>query len=117
MNSILFLMLTIGQASYVSNTASTGSFQLAQGQQTATLYVDSSDWPGVVRAVGDLQSDIARVTNKKPAIASDRAGLTRNMVIAGTVGKSTIIDKSMPLRLPVSGNRFSYRPLRIRFPA
>jgi hypothetical protein len=93
MNSILFLMLTIGQASYVSNSAAAGSFPLVQGQQTATLYVDSSDWPGVVRAVGDLQSDVERVTNRKPAIASDRAGLVRNMVIVGTVGKSPTIDE------------------------
>ena len=65
MNSILFLMLTIGQASYVANTAGAGSFPLVQGQQTATLYVDSADWPGVVRAVGDLQADIERVTNQE----------------------------------------------------
>jgi len=86
-------MLTIGQASYVANSAGAGSFPLVQGQQTATIYVDSSDWPGVVRAAGDLQSDVERVTKKKPVVVSERSALTRNVVIIGTIGKSSIIDE------------------------
>src|SRR3954462_1849637 len=93
MHSLLFLMLTIGQASYVANTGAAGSFPLVQGQQAATLYVDSTDWPGVVRAAGDLQADVERVTKRKPAITGDNRGLTRNMVIIGTVGKSPVIDQ------------------------
>src|SRR5881394_1795689 len=98
MNSMLFLMLAIGQTTYVSNTAGVGSFPLVQQRQTATLYVDSADWPGVVRAVGDLQADIERVTRKKPAITGDNKGLTRNMVIVGTVGKSPVIDQLIRLK-------------------
>jgi hypothetical protein len=93
MHSLLFLMLTIGQASYVANTAATGSFPLVQGQQAATIYVDSSDWPGVVRAAGDLRDDIERVTNRKPSLTGDSKGRTRNMVIIGTIGKSPVIDQ------------------------
>ena len=93
MHSILFLMLTIGQTSYVTNTGGAGSFPLVQGQQAATLYVDSADWPGVIRAVGDLAADVERVTSMRPAISGDNKGLARNMVIVGTVGKSPIIDQ------------------------
>jgi hypothetical protein len=93
MNSVLFLLLTITQTSYAANTGAAGSFPLVQGQQTATLYVDSADWPGVVRAAGDLQADIERVTNRKPAITGDNKGLTRNMVIIGTIGRSPVIDQ------------------------
>ncbi len=93
MNSVLLLMLTIGQASYVSTTSGNGSFPLVQGQQTAAIYVDNADWPGVVRAVGDLQSDIERVTNRKPVVTSDTKVLSRNMVIIGTIGKSPLIDQ------------------------
>jgi hypothetical protein len=39
-----------------------GAFALAQGKTVANVYVDSSDWPGVIRAAGDLEGDIARVT-------------------------------------------------------
>src|SRR3954465_233817 len=93
MHSLLFLMLTIGQTSYVANTGGAGSFPLVQGQQAATIYVDSADWPGVVRAAGDLRADVERVTNRKPALAGDNKGLTRNMVIIGTIGKSSVIDQ------------------------
>src|SRR4051812_7005129 len=86
-------MLTIGQTSYVANTGAAGSFPLVQGQQAATIYVNSSDWPGVVRAAGDLKADVERVTNRKPALTGDSNGLARNMVIIGTVGKSPVIDQ------------------------
>src|SRR5678809_767456 len=91
MHSLLFLMLTIGQVSYVANSPSAGSFPLVQGQQAASLYVDSADWPGVVRAAGDLQSDVERVTRRKPAITGDPRVVSRNMVIIGTIGKSPVV--------------------------
>jgi hypothetical protein len=83
----------IGQTPYVENAASPGSFPLAQGNNTATLYVDSADWPGVTRAVTDLQADINRVTSHTPAIAHDDKGLAKNTVIIGTIGKSPLIDQ------------------------
>jgi len=83
----------LGQIQYVENSASRDSFPLAQGSDTATLYVDPGDWPGVTRAVTDLQADIQRVTGHQPAIAHDEKSLAKNMVIIGTVGKSPIIDR------------------------
>src|SRR6187401_1382193 len=93
MHSLLFLMLTIGQASYVANAPAPGGFALVQGQQAATLSVDSADWPGVVRAVGDLQADIERVTSRKPLVTTDGKSVARSMVLIGTVGKSPLIDQ------------------------
>jgi len=83
----------LGQPPYVESTASAGSFPLVQGNNTATLYVDSTDWPGVVRAVGDLQADLNRVTSHTPAIAHDEKSLAPQMVIIGTIGKSPVIDQ------------------------
>ena len=78
----------IGQARYVETAPSPGSFAIAQGKAAATLCVDSTDWPGVVRAVGDLQADIERVTGVKPAICSDAAALKTSAIIIGTVGRA-----------------------------
>ena len=83
----------IGQERYVTFSAKPGDFPLAQGNDTATLFVDPQDWPGVVRAAGDLQSDIERVTGHKPDLAKDAAGLKGRIVIAGTLGKSPILDQ------------------------
>jgi hypothetical protein len=41
---------------------------LARNGQAAKLFVDASDYPGVVRAAGDLQADIARVSAARPAL-------------------------------------------------
>ena len=83
----------IGQTRYVETVPSAGSFAIAQGKATATLCVDSSDWAGVVRAVGDLQADVERVTGIKPALCGDAPALKGNAIIIGTVGKSALIDR------------------------
>jgi len=61
----------IGQAQHVHSLAEQGGFPIAQGNQIATIHLDAADWPGVIRAAGDLQSDIGRVTGHTPKISSD----------------------------------------------
>ncbi len=82
----------IGQAVYVESVATPGSFPIVQPEGTATLYVDPGDWPGVLRVVNDLQSDIARVTGRRATISHEAAGLKGNVIIVGTIGKSKLID-------------------------
>jgi hypothetical protein len=75
----------------VSETASDGAFPLVTGENASPITYDGNDWAGVVRAVGDLQLDIERVTGKKPAINTSGTG-SKSVVIVGTLGKSTLID-------------------------
>ena len=44
----------LGQPQYVADRASPGSFLIAEDSSLATLFVDTNDFPGVVRAVHDL---------------------------------------------------------------
>ena len=83
----------LGQAQYVQGSYSQGGFAIVQGKMAAPVYVDPNDYAGVVRAVNDLGSDIARVTSCTPAIVHDEKGLGGNAIIAGTVGKSRLIDR------------------------
>ena len=83
----------IGQAQYVQAVRSPGGFPVAQGKDAATIYVDSTDWPGVLRAAGDLQIDIERVTGVKPRIAGSEKDLGTNTILIGTIGKSPTIDR------------------------
>ncbi|MBQ8383049.1 MAG: glycosyl hydrolase 115 family protein [Clostridia bacterium] len=58
------------------------------------IYVDADDYKQTVRAVGDLQEDFERVTDKKPALvhtAEELAGADV-AVIVGTLGHSALID-------------------------
>jgi len=82
----------LGGARYVENTPSRGSFALVAAD-TASILVDTNDWPGVVRATADLQTDVARVTGRTPSIFNDPKAAGKNVVIIGTIGKSGIIDE------------------------
>ncbi|MGD0307569.1 MAG: hypothetical protein ABSC71_22320, partial [Candidatus Acidiferrales bacterium] len=54
------------QKQIVAATPSAGSFTVAQNGTAAKIYVDSGDYPGVLRAANDLAADINRVTGITP---------------------------------------------------
>ena len=56
----------IGQTRYVEFTASPGAIRLAGDGVATAIIVDSQDYPGVLRAGRDLQTDIERVTKIRP---------------------------------------------------
>ncbi len=85
--------MALGHAHYVDTVSSRDSFAIADKQTTAPIYVDANDYAGVVRAAGDLQSDIQRVTSRKPVIINATASLGASAIIVGTVGKSSLIDR------------------------
>jgi hypothetical protein len=82
----------IGQESYVQDVAGEGGFPIVEAREASAIYADPEDWPGVIRAAGDLQSDIVRVTDVKPVIVSDSNNLSGNAIIIGTLDKSRIVD-------------------------
>ncbi|MEX1048908.1 MAG: glycosyl hydrolase 115 family protein [Akkermansiaceae bacterium] len=71
---------------------SAGGFPLATPTTEAPLWHDAADHKGVIRAIGDLQADIERVTGRKPALTTARPP-SKTPVIIGTLGKSTLIDR------------------------
>jgi hypothetical protein len=88
----------IGQEQYVQTASEKNSFPIVQNKLAATIYVDPADWPGVIRAAKDLQSDIARVTGCLAAISDDPGRLTGDTIIIGTAGKSRVISDLVKAR-------------------
>jgi hypothetical protein len=82
----------LGQAKYVEFVRHPNDFALAEGESLASIYVDANDHAGVVRAVGDLRADVARVTGRTPAITNQPAPIA-SLIIVGTIGKSSLIDR------------------------
>jgi hypothetical protein len=82
----------IGQLQYIQTEAGKNNFPIVQKGKAATIYVDVADWPGVIRAAKDLQSDISRVTECTAAIVNDPSLLAGDAIIIGTVGKSRVMD-------------------------
>ncbi len=97
-------LLGIGRTVYVENSGSRGAFPLVGPRGASPIMVDTADWPGVVRAVGDLRDDIQRVTNLVPAVVGSDSRRTETMVLIGTIGKSAVIDQLVRDRkIDVSG--------------
>ena len=75
----------------VSSKPINHAFPLVSEDQTAGLWCDSLDYKGVLRAICDLQTDIERVTGKRPQVFRKDV-VEAYPVIIGTLGKSTVID-------------------------
>ncbi len=63
----------LGEPKYVSTSPASGDFVLAVNGRPAPLVVSGEDWPGVVRAVGDLSQDVGRVTGHDAPVMKDAA--------------------------------------------
>ena len=81
-----------------------GSVALAEKGSATPIFVDNADWPGVVRAAGDLASDIQRVTGVAPTLSAGVPKAASQAVLVGTIGRSPLIDGLV--RAGRLGNRF-----------
>lgn len=77
---------------YISFGAVPGGFTLVKSGRAVPLVVSGADHAGVIRAVGDLQSDIERVTGVRPAVVRKAGAGQREIAIVGTIGRSPLID-------------------------
>jgi hypothetical protein len=99
-----FAALALGQPKYVRTSPVVGGFTLAANGHAATLLVSDVDWPGVVRAAGDLSQDVERVTGHAAPLVKEAAQARGDIVIIGTIGKSPLIDELVRKhKLDVSG--------------
>lgn len=79
--------------SYVSGELYEGGFAIAKNGQLSSILVDETDYSGVKKVAGHLQSDIKLVTGKEPVIVYDTTGIKADyVIIIGTIGKSALIN-------------------------
>ena len=97
--------VSLGDPSYIETTCSPGCFTIASSETVATIYVDDSlESAGVLRAAGDLQADVHRITSQTPPIVGNITSDTPTIII-GTLGHSSLLaelikrDKVNPARL------------------
>jgi len=88
--SLLKSQSAFGTESFISSES--GAFTIYNRGKCAPLIVSSKEWPGVIRAFKDLQSDIGKVTSSIPEIYTDQIPDSKDVIIAGTIGKSRFID-------------------------
>jgi hypothetical protein len=95
--SFLFSVSTFSQVNdgsiYVSTSKGEDFFPISESGKSTTLYISPDDYPGVIRALNDLKTDIGKVTDTEPDIAFDNLSDQKEVVIVGTLGKSPVIDQ------------------------
>jgi hypothetical protein len=100
MKKLLLLILLFGfktavQAAgadpFITKSFVNGCFTVAGKGSVSAIMISANEWPGVVRAATDLQTDLEKVTGNKPAFLKDKPAKTA--IIIGTIGKSTVIDQ------------------------
>jgi len=69
-----------------------GCFVLSESAHTAPLVISADEFPGVIRIAGYFKEDIHKVTGNKPDLLIGQVPSSGEIVIAGTLGKSSIID-------------------------
>ncbi len=77
------------------------SFNLISSNRAAVICVEGTneigstdgDYPGVIRAAYDLQSDVKKITGYTPVVTKQINGYAEYAIIVGTLGKSKQIEK------------------------
>jgi hypothetical protein len=90
--------------SYITSEKQSGIFTLTESGKSAPLLVSSGDYAGVIRVLKNLQADIGKVAGAEPLLSIDTIPGSEEIVLAGTIGKSKLIDKLInEKKLDVSG--------------
>jgi hypothetical protein len=57
-----------------------------------SFFVSNGTDAGILRAIGNLQTDFEKVTGEKPAVFSQKPNSSAPLIIIGTIGTNSIID-------------------------
>lgn len=82
----------LGEVSWLAKDAS-NNLVLVDKNNNAELIIDTDEFPGVLRAAKNLQTDIEKISGKKPGLSNFIGDKNSPLVIIGTLGNSKIIDQ------------------------
>ncbi len=91
--SSVSLLANFSDSSLVSFNKIQGAFSLYNNGTCANIFVSTDDYPGVISAAKDLQSDIKMVTSKEPSLDTGNFPKGNEIIIIGTLGKNKLINK------------------------
>jgi hypothetical protein len=77
----------------IANKTEPGAFPIVSGEQAATIYVDGNDHWLVQKAAALLQTDIEKVTGKKPDTVHALTSGIKNIILIGSADKSALIKQ------------------------
>jgi hypothetical protein len=68
-------------------------FPLVRDGVAVDVFVDAADDAAVIRAAGDLQADVERVSGVRPALRHTLPERAAGLVLVGTLGASPVVDR------------------------
>jgi hypothetical protein len=77
---------------FIQDQPSAGAFEIAAHGRSATIFLDSLELPGVIRAANDLGDDVRKVTGTPSTVVLSEPHAT-GAILVGTIGESRIIDR------------------------
>lgn len=80
------------ESQYITTEPGSGNFCISSAGLAAPMLIDSNDDAGVLLAFKNLQDDIERVSGARPVLHFDAISQSGQVIIAGTAGKSKLID-------------------------
>ena len=83
----------LGDDPIVVSHAEKRSLRLVKSGVASPIVDDSQDYPGVLRAVLDLQADMERVSGVKPMVLNSMKSPIEEVILVGTVGRNRQIDE------------------------
>ncbi len=83
----------INDLKYISTEKSEGDFCLLEKGKISQIIYSENDYPGVIRAAYDLQSDLEKVSEIKPPVSTSINAECNTAIIIGTLGTSQLIDQ------------------------
>ncbi|WP_321437932.1 glycosyl hydrolase 115 family protein [uncultured Bacteroides sp.] len=78
---------------FILNTGGNDRFPLVASGNPVCMVEDSTDFPGVLRAVNNLRNDINNVTGFVPFLSKNKLPKEKQLLIIGTLGKNTFINQ------------------------
>lgn len=84
---------TVYSQHFISEKNEAGYFPLVSSIQNATIYTDNNDYWLAQKAADFFQSDIEKVTRQKPVITNSISGLSKNVIIIGSIDQSSLVKK------------------------
>lgn len=82
----------IGLPQYIEVSPSAKGFEIAKNGNTSPIYLDGSEWTGVVNAAKNLGDDIRKVSGTASSVVIGGSPVAGSIIV-GTIGKSKLIDK------------------------
>ena len=78
---------------YIQHEVTKDGFTIVANGKATSIYVDSADWKGVIRAANDLSDDVRKVSELKSNVVESSGYPHKGAILIGTIGKSKIIDQ------------------------